>query len=48
MPATNNEKAVSTSSVVQLALFRELQSTNYDILIHTGTGIQNRAHFESV
>ena len=36
--ATNNEEVVPTSSVVQLALFRKMQSTNYNILVHTGTG----------
>ena len=46
IPATNNEEVVPTSSVVQLVLFREMQSTNYNILVRTGTGMQNWAHFE--
>ena len=47
-PATNNEEVVPTSNVVQLALFREMQSTNYNILVRTGTGMQNWAYFERV
>ena len=46
--ATSNEEVVPTSSVVQLALFREMQSRNYNILVRTGTGMQYRAHFERV
>ena len=48
IPATNNEEVVPISSVVQLALFREMQSRNYNILVRTGTGMQYRAHFERV
>ena len=46
--ATSNEEVVPTSSVVQLALFREKHSRNYNILVRTGTGIQNWAHFDMV
>ena len=41
IPATNKEEVVPASSVVQLTLFREMQSTNYNIMVRTGTGMQN-------
>ena len=46
--ATNNEEVAPTISVVQLMSFREMQAMNYNILVHTGTDMQNWAHFERV
>ena len=41
----NKQFLICTGSLVQPALFKEIQATNYKILVSTGTGMQDSLLF---